>query len=149
MKDNDNVLNYNIWSAGEYENNPEIFYGNPITSRICANEWSIIGEQGIKLTKKNSSESYVRIYHNQSFIDKTVTASATIKTYNSAAYLYLVEANSSSIIQSRSVFVPANSVSNVNVSLVSGSNNTRFGVQFNIVEDTGSINIDNIKLIQS
>lgn len=149
MKDNDNVLNYNIWSAGEYENNPEIFYGNPIISRICTNEWSIIGEQGIKLTKKNSSESYVRIYHNQSFINKTVTASATIKTYNSAAYLYLFEANSSGFIQSRSVFVPANSVSKVNVSLVSGSNNTRFGVQFNIVEDTGSINIDNIKLIQS
>lgn len=149
MKDNNNLLDYNTWSAGEYENTPEIFYAAPLMSRICSNEWSIIGEQGIKLTKEGPSGAYGRIFYNQSFNNKTITASATIRTYDSAAYLYVLESNGPTIVQTRNVFVPANSVSDVSVSLVSGSENTRFGVQFNIDEEVGFINIDNIRLVSS
>ena len=51
MKDTKNLLTHNQWSAGEYENSPEIFEKEPNITKICSNDYSDIGEQSIKITK--------------------------------------------------------------------------------------------------
>ena len=150
MKDNNNLLSHNQWTAGEYENYPEIFYTAPMTDRICTNDYSSIGEQSIKLTKLGSPGSYARVSYNQSIINKTVTASVTIKTENATVLLILLERDGTNIIQQRNVTVPSNSFMNISVSLESTSSNTSFGIQFNNNGDVGSfIHIDNISLTVS
>ena len=150
MKDTNNLLTHNQWSAGEYENTPEIFSVKPYVNNICTNNYSDIGEQSIKITKLQSSGSYARIMYNNGISNKTVTASATIKTENNSATLILLEIGSNGLINQQSVDVPANSFTKVNVSLHSTTSNTSFGVQFNNNGNVNSfIHIDNVSLYAS
>ena len=105
MKDTNNLLTHNQWTCGEYANNPEMFNIAYLVNRVCTNKYSDIGEQSIKLTKLGSSGSYARVSYNQSIINKTVTASATIKTENATAFLILLEIDDNNIIQQRNVIL--------------------------------------------
>lgn len=146
MKDNNNLLSHNQWSAGEYENYPEIFYTAPMTDRICTNEYSSIGEQSIKLTKIADSGAYARVSYDNSIINKTVTASAMIKT-NNRGELILIEISGNNIITTNRVTIPAGSCAVFTVSLNSGNDNSRFGIQFsNHGDKYSSIYIDDICL---
>ena len=146
MKDNNNLLSHNQWSAGEYENYPEIFYTAPMTDRICTNEYSSIGEQSIKLTKKADSGTYARASYDNSIINKTVTASAMIKT-NSPGQLVLLEISENTLITQNMVTIPAGSCTVFTVSLNSGNDNSRFGIQFsNHGDKYSSMYIDDLYL---
>ena len=146
MKDNNNILDYNTWTAGEYENTPEIFYTAPMTDRICTNDYSSIGEQSIKLTKKADSGTYARVSYDNSIINKTVTASAMIKT-NNPGELILIEFSGNNIITTNRVTIPAGSCAVFTVSLNSGNDNSRFGIQFsNHGDKYSSMYIDDLYL---
>ena len=62
MKENQNQMDYNIWSATEYKNNLEDIYS--IQDTIKANpstKWSSIGEQSLHLTATTNSYQAVLI----------------------------------------------------------------------------------------
>ena len=146
VKDNNNLLSHNQWSAGEYENYPEIFYTAPMTDRICTNEYSSIGEQSIKLTKKADSGTYARASYDNSIINKTVTASAMIKT-NNPGQLVLLEISGNTLITQNMVTIPAGSCAVFTVSLNSSNDNSRFGIQFsNHGDKYSSMYIDDLYL---
>ena len=56
MKDNNNLLDYNIWSTGEYNNNVGGFSRNNNGVIHLSNQYSIIGENSIKLIR--TSDEY-------------------------------------------------------------------------------------------
>ncbi|WP_296862196.1 hypothetical protein [uncultured Methanobrevibacter sp.] len=147
MKDTNNLLEYNEWSAGEYNNTIPVTPYNIIG--ICTNTYSSIGEQSIKLTR-NGPGANARISYNYSIINKTIVASAHIRTESTNAQLLLIELNSSGTIQQNVVTIPSNTQGTFSVSLISGSNNSKFIIQFSNTGDIGSvIFIDNIILTVS
>ena len=149
MKDTNNLLSHNQWTAGEYENTIPTTLANTIG--LITNKYSYIGEQSLKLTKNASSGSYSRIIYNQSIINKTVTISAHIRTEDTICQLLLLELDSnSSTIQSITVNIPSNSYGTFNTSLISGSNNSKFVIHFGNIGGQGSdIYVDNIMLTSS
>ena len=149
MKDTNNLLSHNQWTAGEYENTIPATLANTIG--VITNNYSDIGEQSLKLTKNASSGSYSRIIYNQSIINKTVTISAHIRTEDTICQLLLLEVDSNgSTIQSRTVNIPSNSYGTFNISLISGSNNSKFVIHFGNIGGQGSdIYVDNIMLTAS
>ena len=144
MKDNNNLLSHNQWAAGEYENTIPVILTNMLG--VITNNYSDIGEQSLKLTKNASSGSYSRIIYNQGIINKTVTISAHIRTVDTNAQLLLLELDSNgSTIQSRTVNIPSNTYGTFNTSLISGSNNSKFVIQFSNIGGQGSdIYVDDI-----
>lgn len=150
MKDTGNLLTYNQWTCGEYENSPEIFTLAQQVNKTCTNKYSDIGEQSIKITKLAVSGSYSRIIYNQSIINKTVTASATIKTEDNSATFFLLELDRYNVINQKYVTIPSNSFIKVTLLLEGGTSNTLFAIQFNNNGDVNSfIHIDNISLTVS
>ena len=144
VKDTNNLLSHNQWTAGEYGNTIPVILANMLG--VITNNYSDIGEQSLKLTKNAPSGSYSRITYNQSIINKTVTVSAHIRTVDTNAKLLLLELDSnSSTIQSRTVNIPSNSYGTFNTSLISGSNNSKFVIQFSNIGGQGSdIYVDDI-----
>lgn len=150
MKDTNNLLNFNYWSAGEYEN--KLNYMITIDSgAIITNEYSDIGESSIKQIRTAdgaSGGSYIRINYNNSIINKTITASATIKTTDYDVDVIIGE--KADVTNAYSTVVPANSCRNVSVSLVSSSSNTSFFIQVNNRGNKNSVvYVDNISLFSS
>ena len=56
MKDTNNKLDYNVWSTGEYNNNTNGFNKNNNSIIQLSNQYSIIGENSIKLIR--TSDGY-------------------------------------------------------------------------------------------
>ena len=150
VKDTNNLLDHNTWSSGEYNNNPEIFNLAPSTMRIVSNEYSNIGESSIRLTKTAASGAYARITHTENLSNKTVTASAHIRSATQKATMIIIELNGSSIVQQASVDVPANTSKTVSVSLNTGNSCSAIAVQFNNNDGKDSIIfVDDISLVSS
>ena len=146
MKDTNNLLTHNQWSAGEYGNTIPVILVNMLG--VITNNYSDIGEQSLKLTKNASSGSYSRIIYNQSIINKTVTVSAHIRTVDTKAQLLLSELDSNdNTIQTGTVNIPTNSYGTFTSSLISGSNNSKFVIHFgNIGGQNSDIYVDDISL---
>ena len=53
MKDTNNKLDYNVWSAGEYNNNYNGFAGGSEALIQVNNSFSNIGESSLKITRKH------------------------------------------------------------------------------------------------
>lgn len=76
MKDTNNILDYNVWSGGEYENNTNGLYRiNTNTKIISSNEQSHIGEQSFKINVIDDSIASL-------VIDRRTFESGTSITYN-------------------------------------------------------------------
>ena len=80
MKDTDNLLDHNQWSAGEYQNNLSSF--DRIDACIITNTYSYIGESCIRVGK--TSDTW---WANLPFIAPTAgTYTATMKVLNLTGY---------------------------------------------------------------
>ena len=53
MKDTNNKLDYNVWSAGEYNQNTTGFEGRLDAIRQVSSSFSSIGEYSLKVVRKN------------------------------------------------------------------------------------------------
>lgn len=148
MKDKNNVLTYNQWSGTDYLNNTTEFIrssGNVLIE--LSNEWSVNGENSLKITKLLTSSYWIQARYYSTIINEELTGKLTIKTKQSNVRIYLVEILNSSFINSNSVTIPNNTVAPVEILLNSGENNTAFALH---VEILGDINntcfIDNLEL---
>ena len=147
MKDTNNLLTHNQWSAGEYNKTLPVALFN--LEGICTNTYSIIGEQSLKLTRTGAGAN-ARINYNSSISNKTVVVSAHVRTESTIAHLLLMELNSSGTIQQNIVAIPSNTQGTFSVSLVSGSTNSNFIIQFSNPGDIGSvIYVDDVSLTVS
>lgn len=77
VKDNNNLLNYNVWSATDYTETITGFTNKPISS----NEWSYTGERSLKLTRLSSTYGDYTTQHIQELLEYN-NYKLTIKVYS-------------------------------------------------------------------
>lgn len=149
MKDTSNLLDYNQWSAGEYENNTNPFITN--TSIIqSSNQYSVIGEQSLKILKKSTTGNHVYTILNYAEHGKVVTLSVMVRSGNEYVNLQFIEQEGNTNIKTSSVKIPANTVSKASTSLTTSNSNTRLRIQFSSADEVDScIYIDDINLTVS
>ena len=129
MKDKTNLLNHDQFLSKDY---------------------SDIGEQSIKITKKQTQSSYSRLVYLDNIINKTFTVSATIKSNkNYTTQLILGESYSTGqVISIKTVNIPSNTASNVSVTLTTSSICEVLFIQINSNDSPANTfyYIDNINL---
>ena len=146
MKENQNALNYNVWSAGEYENNTNGIYRiNENTEIITNKEYSNIGENSYRVKIISSSPGSLIVNRMSHEANKTITASLNIRAVSGNLTLRLQEL---SISNRTDVIVSEGSIGAFSVShIVSSTQNVQFMI---IPEGQGTLcYIDNISLTTS
>jgi len=79
VKENQNTLGYNVWSASEYKNNLEDIYYIPNTVKANPSTiWSTIGEQSLHLTTTTDGFQAVIIKQITSTSNKTLIVNCDI-----------------------------------------------------------------------
>lgn len=147
MKENQNTLDHNVWSAGEYKNSLENIASIP--SNVIAkttNEWSVIGENSIYIKSTSDTTANFIISVNQYNAGVILTGKAHIRCINGSASIRLVNQTSSTVIASTNI--DASTLGEVSVS---GTNASVGDVRFLIrIATTGTeLFIDNISLTNS
>ena len=146
VKENQNALNYNVWSAGEYENNTNGIYRiNENTEIITNKEYSNIGENSYRVKIISSSPGSLIVNRMSHEANKTITASLNIRAVSGNLTLRLQEL---SISNRTDVIVSEGSIGAFSVShIVSSTQNVQFMI---IPEGQGTLcYIDNISLTTS
>lgn len=142
MKDTNNIYDYDVWTAGEY--NLSGFTINGAKYNV-SNEYSVIGESSLKI-KATTSDDYVRIYKLVSLPNKTVTAKIHIKTSEQIRIL-LREMDDGAVVNQVATFFTG--VGEAVVSLNSSSSNSQFLLQIHQFTVDKPVFIDNIILTSS
>lgn len=144
MKDNNNLLSHNQWSAGEYENSKaqSMDWGATVYK---TNEYSIVGESSLKVIRTESTHG-VRFNYSNSIINKTITARLSLRTENTI-WVALREMNSNDVInQTTSSFT---GIGDVELLLSSSNNNSSFQIQLYGIPDGNIVFVDNLRLVSS
>lgn len=147
MKENQNTLDYNVWSAGEYKNSLENIVSIP--SNVIAKttkEYSVIGENSIHIKSTSDTIANFIISFNQFDAGTVLTGKSNIRCINGSASIRLVNQTSSTVIASTNI-----STSTLGEVSVSGTNESVGDVRFLIrIATTGTeLFIDNISLTNS
>ena len=82
MKDNNNKLDYNQWSAGEYLNSNQGVISGSGQNNITTKEFSVIGENSLKIIRTSNASNWT---------DCRVTSN--LNQYNVSCNLYSPESN--------------------------------------------------------
>lgn len=100
MKENQNKIDYNVWSAGEYKNSLEdITYIPPEDIIKITNEYSVIGETSIQL-KSTVNETKNFILANLQYESNIgLTAKAHIRIVNGNAYFRISKSDGTIVAQ--------------------------------------------------
>ncbi len=141
MKDNNNLLGYNTWSAGEYSENTNGINTNCIIQ--TNKEYANIGENSIKII--NNTETTKSAYTDNISCSTNKTYTLTCIIYNPDSRVNLVLMGSTGTYSVVGV-TPSDSPKKVDVSYTT-TNDTYILGRWNIYSDYCFI--DNIKLIQS
>jgi len=147
VKENQNTLDYNVWSAGEYKNNLEDIYHIPdIVNANPSTVWSSIGENSIHIKSTSENIANFIISVNQYNTGTILTGKAHIRCINGSASIRLVNQTTSTVIASTNI--DASTLGEVSVS---GTNASVGDVRFLIrIATTGTeLFIDNISLTNS
>ena len=113
MKENQNSLDYNVWSAGEYENNLDgiQYIGTAITAKTTT-EYSVIGENSINL-QTNDSSGFVMITRGDYNQGTILTGKAHIRC-RKGSVRFRIDDGASNIIASTTI--NENTVDNITIS---------------------------------
>ena len=147
MKENQNTLDYNVWSAGEYKNSLENIVSIP--SNVIAKttkEWSVIGENSIHIKSTSDAIANFIIYFNQFDAGTVLTGKAHIRCIKGNASIRLVNQSTSTVIASTNI-----DDSTLGEVTVSGTNGGAGGVRLliRIANTDTELYIDNISLTTS
>ena len=151
MKDTNNLLTHNQWSATEYLKSKEgfIVYNSSNVSRENTNSWCVIGETSLKITNLKSTSPWVKAGCDQSFVSKTVTGSITVNA-KFPVQIYLIEQKDGVYINYTHVNVPKDTVTDVNLSLSTGMDNDSVKIQILVQGDIGAFcYVDDISLVSN
>lgn len=147
VKENQNTLDYNIWSGTEYKNNLEDIYYIPNTVKANPSTvWSSIGEQSLHL--KSTTESYQLVLLKQIVLSSgtTVTAECDIlHPKGGTIQLRIIQSNSSY----NDVDIPVNnSPIHVSVSKLITESKT-INIALILRDDDDEAYVDNVRLTTS
>lgn len=90
MKDNNNKLNYNQWTCGEYENSVTGLYVLNNAVLQLTNKYSNIGESSLKIIRKHETSTTAYIVRLSNLIGtNNIHASLDIYSPNNTTYINL------------------------------------------------------------
>ena len=144
MKENQNTLDYNVWSAGEYKNNLEDipYIGTTITAKTN-NNYSVIGENSIHIQTSTSSGFFI-ISNKQYTTNTVLTAKAHIRCLKGSVR-FRIDDGGINIISSTTI--NENTTGDVSISGTIPSNGN-WRLQLSVTSET-ELYVDNICLTTS
>lgn len=119
MKDTNNLLEYNVWSAGEYKNNLEDIGYIPTTVQTVktTKEYSIIGENSIHIKTIADNVGNFIIVNKQCDSNTVLTGKVHVRCIKGSASLRFVNNTSGEVISSTNI-----SSGTIGEIIVSGTN---------------------------
>ena len=146
MKENQNTLDYNVWSAGEYKNSlADIAYIPPEDIIKITNEYSVIGETSIQLKSTVNETKNFMLANLQYGSNIGLTAKAHIRIVNGNAYFRM--SNSYGTIVSQ-VLVKEGTCDEITVSGVTPSSGY-YRISISTFTEDVVLYVDNIHLTTS
>ena len=141
MKDTNNLLDYNQWSCGDYNENDNGFAGQPIITNI----YSITGENCLKLKNNGSSTIFV-----SASIPCLANTEYTIKckVYNPSSVRPALILRDNTWENAAVYFPKSDGWVDLQLSYTSQSSASRIYVQFNLVPNS-EFYVDDISLTLS
>ena len=149
MKENQNELEYNLWSGGEYQNNL-----NNITCQqdnqkiIISKEWSAIGETSFKITRGGGTGyNWCRIKYNTNNAKQTITATLKVYSPNAQADIWLGDVYSGNDTGHSAVHVyPSEQVQTISLTYTGTLPTIEcYAIRVNMVYDNTWLFIDDIQ----
>lgn len=139
MKDTNNKLDYNIWSAGEYQDNTQGYNTNGIVQ--TSKEHSFIGENSLKII--NNTTSGIAAYTPAITVESNKTYTLSCVIYNPKSQVNIVLASNKGVFSSVAV-PPSDSPQRINVSY-NTTNDSSLTCRWNLFSDYCFI--DDVELI--
>lgn len=149
VKDNNNLLNFNQWSCGEYNNNLNDFTLNTTQQQknIISNDYSKIGENSLKMISSQTAD-YIRIWYLTELKNKKITCKLHIKTEETIDILLREYDSNNTIISIKyTTFTGCGDVSLILNS--SNTSNNKFLLQISNVPKDKIVYVDDIILTTS
>lgn len=141
MKDNNNLLSYNIWSGSEYYRNTSEIIPNGLTI-TPSSEFATIGENSFKIIRTGTNY-YLTIYiTNLLTNNKTYTAYIDVYSPTTSGSITLRDSAGTNNISYSAI----NSVQTVSLSK---QFSTSSNCSIQLTCSTGPVFIDNIRLVES
>jgi hypothetical protein len=146
VKENQNTLNYNIWSGGEYKNNLEDITYIPQEDIVkITNEYSAIGETSIQLKSTvNETKNFI-LSNTQYESNIRLTAKAHIRILKGNAYFRISKSDGTVVSQ---VLVNEGTCDEITVSGVTPSSGY-YRILISTSTKDVTLYMDNISLILS
>ncbi len=89
VKNNENVLDYNVWSGCEYEGDTSNILSGKGQKIEINNEWSFFGDKSLKITKVDENFVWTDIPTNKIFEGDHIKAEATVKSDTDASMFFV------------------------------------------------------------
>ncbi len=146
MKDTNNLLTYNQWSAGDYEQSTNGLINASGYQVQLSNQWSHIGENSFKITRIGDSGTWAECDTDTN--KKELTASCSILAGNGCGLrVILYYTDDTTIFES--VTIPAsNNIQTPSVNIVADSTKTvsKVALRINNISSNSFVYVDNIKI---
>lgn len=142
MKDTKNLLDYNVWSAGDYLTTMDGFSGGNEAIVQLSNEFSINGEYSIKTIRKSPLYG-TTLFTRLSNLTGTNTINATVKVYSPNNHVKVNLYNGSILTE---VTCPASSTVQ-NISLTTTVTSSYVDLRFFLDNVDDFIFVDDISII--
>ena len=149
VKDKNNILTHNIWSAGEYLNSlSDITVGNNANA-VISSDWAYNGNSSIKFTQTGSGGSRsMLISYSYSEVGNTLTASINCLNTANISYLKFYQLKDGSVLGSQTVNIPAsNDMQTVSATFTTVDTINTLRIVIETTDNVGqTIFVDNIKI---
>ena len=145
-----NIVPYEVWSCGDYNNDSSIFTA-PDGYIEISRECSANLEKSIKITKLTDDYAYITMNNNRFSCEpnKTYTVSIDVKLIHASCYMAFITLDSSlSEIQRRAITVPETNNQHCTISINASEDTSFVRLLLRLSGDEGSyILFDNISII--
>ena len=149
MKENQNLIDMNIWSGGDYDNSLTNVQCNQDNQKcIISNEWSINGETSFKITRGGGSGyNWCRFRYPSTDARQTITAKLKVYSPTAEADIWLCDINGSTEGSHTGVRITqSDTVQTISLTYTGTlSTVTSYAIRVNLLSDDTCLFIDDIQ----
>ena len=153
MKDNNNKLDINLWSGGEYDNSLTNVWCNQDNQKcIISDEWSYIGESSFKITRGGGIRgNWMKFMYRTATAKQTLTCTCKIYSPSAEALIWLCDDNQGNEGSHTSVRIyPSNNVQTITLTYTGTLTTiTSYCLRVNMEYDNTVLFIDDIIMSSS
>lgn len=154
MKDNNNLLGYNVWSAGDYDNSLTNIQCNQDNQKIIiSNDWSVNGENSFKITRGGgTSYNWCRLRYPDNTPGRTLTCTFKVYAPSATADIWLCDMSNGSTEGSHtSVRIsPSSEIQEISLTYTGTLSSVQYyALRINLINDWELLYIDDIVMFSS